>query len=642
MADVSDRIDSMVSERLRPMPLEDIDIRGEVAERAEAVTEARYLSERADSEVLQEAVDAFRNRVDDRMDNERGFWQGEFWGKWMLGAVQAARYTGSEALRSRIARGAGELIATQDADGYIGTYHDSTCGWSDDPERQRLFEWNVWCRKYTLWGLLEAHALLGDEAILEAARRFMDHLASQVGPGGWDIIRTGQFAGLPSTSILTPVLFLYRRSGEQRYLDYARYIVEQWSANPQGPPDLLRKGLTGEEVIHWFEYPARWAKGYELLSCVEGMVEMYRTTGEDEYLTAAKNIFDSVARTDRNVYGGVSRDDRIAGGRYLVNTPSEICDSVYWVRLAARLLAITGEARYADEIELTLTNVLLAGPGLNPFWGLRRQLQAGAHWIAPQHCRLKTHHCCVANLPRGLYEAMSLAVLAADAGPAVALYLPGSYRLSEGPVAGGALEIDTEYPHGDTIRVKVDPPAEARFVLRLRQPAWSGHATVTVDGQQVDAERQGGWLAIERTWRPGEVVELSLDMAPRVVDLPHPPEMPTRAMDLPYPPGMPGQPFRAVFRGPVALARDIRLGDAGNIHESVGLIADEDQRIELTPAPAPENIRIAYTTRLRHPRMTQGDRITLCDFASAGNTWNRETSDFRLWLEDPCFDPNLG
>ena len=106
-------------------------------------------------------------------------------------------------------------MATQLPNGYIGNYA---------PEYQ-LQQWDVWGRKYTSLGLIAWYDLSGDKKALEAACKVVDHLMTQVGPGKVDIVSTGNYVGMPSSSILEPVMYLYNRTKEARYLDFAKYIV---------------------------------------------------------------------------------------------------------------------------------------------------------------------------------------------------------------------------------------------------------------------------------------------------------------------------------------------------------------------------------------------------------------------------------
>ena len=111
-------------------------------------------------------------------------------------------------------------MATQLPNGYIGNY----------AEDHQLKQWDVWGRKYTTLGLLAWYDLSGDKKALKAASRVIDHLMTQVGPGLRNITSTGNYHGMASSSILEPVIYLYQRTGEARYLDFAKYIAEEMNA----------------------------------------------------------------------------------------------------------------------------------------------------------------------------------------------------------------------------------------------------------------------------------------------------------------------------------------------------------------------------------------------------------------------------
>jgi hypothetical protein len=78
------------------------------------------------------------------------------------------------------------------------------------------------------------------------------------------------------------------------------------------------------------------------------------------------------------------------------------------------------------------------------------------------------------------------------------------------------------------------------------------------------------------------------------------------------------------FKGPVALARDVRLGD-GDVLAPLPEGFDEQGAYELRPIPAPDGIWKAYELDLG-----PGAGLKLCDFASAGNTWDAH-SKFSAW-----------
>lgn len=613
---------------------------GFIGERLDRTAAARFTAEGAWDQYYPQTEEAFRRREDDVSHAPRGVWRGEFWGKYILGAIAACQYYDCNDLKKRIQSAAAGLIQTQDENGYIGTYADS--------KKYHPNTWNIWCRKYTLWGLLEAWHLLGDDGILQAAARFMDHLMTELGPDGDDIIQTGQFKGLPSTSILKPVVDLYRAVGEARYLDFAGYIVEQWSAHPDGPPDILNKALEGKPVHEWFDAPQSWAKSYEFISCAEGLVELYRVTGTSNYLKAAENLHQVLREWERNPAGGISFNDKFVGSRFLINSVAEICDMVYWNRFSLQLFELTGKTVYMDEIERPLYNALMGAMNITGEWGLRRFRLTHVHIPAHRHF-LKGHQCCVDNLPRGLFQAAQSAVLRDPDGVRVALYEPGtgSFRMASGNTL--TMSLSGDFLNDEPVLIVLEPEAPERFILRLRMPYWSNHTEIQVNGETVSPETRDNWCSIQRTWRSGDTVCLTFCLSVRFeyVD----PSVFSDTDDLvkwnkkewarlalmgedntsspdtnvtPLSPedALPQKRSAMAFQGPLALARDIRLGDS----DPFSRVPSIDQRPTLTPADPPENIRRAFTLTF-----ADGTRIPVCDFGSAGNTWD-DSSRFSAWL----------
>ncbi len=161
---------------------------------------------------IEHLVEPFRHR------NERNLWQTEFWGKWITSAQWAFRYNGDPEIKAILETATQKLIETQTSDGYIGNYHNDA----------HLQNWDIWGRKYCLLGLLGHYDITGDTAALDSACKLADHLMTEVGPGKADIVMTGNHRGMASSSVLEPMVLLYKRTGDKRYLDFAEYIVSQW------------------------------------------------------------------------------------------------------------------------------------------------------------------------------------------------------------------------------------------------------------------------------------------------------------------------------------------------------------------------------------------------------------------------------
>ena len=607
---VTNVVPDRVRDVLSPLPSGSFVLGSGIGKDMNRVFWARVRSPFARTVVLAEAEEAFRRRVDDQIRPGQGLWQGEFWGKWILGAIGVPRHTGDPELRATVTQSVVRILQTRRPDGYIGTYSTSSFVRAVRPQDNN---WNVWCRKYTVWALVEAAKWMPSIEALKGACGLMDHLMTEVGPSAIPIRDTGKFYGLASTSILAPVVELYRCTGDSRYLDYARYIVDPWGAVPGEPPDLLRKGLAGEPVDEWFPAPEDWTKAYEFISCVEGLVELYRLLGTSEYLQAAVNIHRVLRDYERTLFGGIGKNDKLLKAAYRLETECEVCDAIYWNRLSHQLLRLTGDPVYADEFERTLYNVLVAAMSADGQWGVRRLLWSGAHWPAPPHCSLRHHHGCVDNVPRGWVQVLETAILRdRDDGLAVSLYLPGTAvvgRSASGPMR---LVIETQYPYDARVSMRFELPEPARIPLAFRIPAWSRDTRVRINEEEVAPSVSNGFARITRRWSNGDQIELQLDLTTRLE--PFPGELP---------PGT--NQFVAVVRGPLVLARDIRLGDP-QIHRPVGWDG-KSFVVQCRRSPAPPGIRFACEVA-----PPGGEVVRMCDYASAGSTWDAATSDFRVWL----------
>ncbi|MBT3379012.1 MAG: hypothetical protein HN742_01145 [Lentisphaerae bacterium] len=635
----------LVSDVLSPSPLGSWRFSGFLGQRIDAVLTARLLEAGNRERIHAETVDAFRKRVDDRMNPNSGLWQGEFWGKYILSAIAACAYTGDRDLEAFVADSTRQLIATQREDGYIGTYDESgfVC------LRPGGTNWNVWCRKYTLWGLIEAWELTGNDDALKAACGMLDHLMTEVGPDApTDICRTGTFNGLASTSILTPVIKLYGHTARQRYLDYALYIVDQWGKHPDGPPDIFRKGLTNIPVHTWFPNSGGWAKSYEFVSCLEGLLELYRVTGEEDYLRCVKNVHAMLAQWERAPIGSISFNDKFVGANRLINLLSEVCDAVYWNRLSLQLLRLTGDPAYADEIERTLLNTLVPGANPDGTWALRRLRSSHEHVPAPQHCKLEHHQCCVNNLPRGLIQAAEAALMQRNGGVAVLLYSPGKGKVELPTGQTIQVQIDGDSARSGHVTVTLNPDCQTAFPLALRIPQWSAVTSLSTGGKcRKLAVPPDGWHVIERVWGPGDTVELQFDMRARMSTfdpsliagdekligwangqwanlknmLPNaPPHSVTLADAIPQGPAV------LVERGPLVLASDARVPGTPTVPHPLPEMPDQPPTLEAIPPPSGiAQAYIAHFEGIDSP-------IPLCDFPSAGNTWDQRTSRFSMWL----------
>src|SRR5215470_17635216 len=214
---------AQIADRFSPVDPGAVQIHGFLGERCKKNERAWLLTKNEE-----DLIAGFQNRPGKQA------WVGEHAGKWLHAATLAWAYTKSEALRAKLDRVASSLIAAQQADGYLGTYADGS-HWSMGREQK----WDVWVHKYDLIGLITYYNYTGNQPALEAARSIGALLAQTFGHSAegeikLDLNERSTHIGMASGSVLEPVVLLYRATGEEKYLDFARSIAEGWERE-KGP-----------------------------------------------------------------------------------------------------------------------------------------------------------------------------------------------------------------------------------------------------------------------------------------------------------------------------------------------------------------------------------------------------------------------
>ena len=611
-------------------------------------------------------VDLFRERT-------KTGWHTEFWGKYMHAAVPFWRYTGSKELGERIAASVRAVIALQEPDGYIGNYA---------PEDRYTRGWDVWGTKYTLMGLLhyydgasslrdQGSGVRGqgsgirdqgsglnpsaDEA-LEAAKRLCDCLIAARGPKGRlgpDLRLTGMYGGMPSLSVLEPVVWLYRRTKEERYLAFADHIVRQMTEFPDGPQLVKLADVPvadrrfGEiNPYHAWNPEHALTKAYEMMSCYQGLVDYVearrtkdegrRTKGKvrgkkeevgrkklEKILDAAIATARNIAETEINVAGGASAGEHWFHGadqqwRH-ISWLQETCVVTTWMRLCEKLRSVTGDPFWSEQLEKTFYNVYLASLNsecdtfacYTPLMGSR----------APGHHHLRLHtNCCNANGPRGWLCVLHRAFTAEGDAATFDFYMSG---LAEATIPAlcetARFRLYTLYPREGSVTLTCVSDKPLDFTLRLRIPSFAEGATVEINDEKADVTTPaGGYCELRRTWCNGDRIVLTLPMPVRMHVL---------------------HDHVAFTRGPVCLARDSRFGD-GALDEEVRdwAVTEEDLAGFRVTRAADSAMFMAVTGFLPmgshyedkdqecHPRAVQ-----FTDYASAGNEWS-PANRYRVWL----------
>lgn len=593
-------VQNSVNDKLQLFPASSVKIMGYLGEKINLCIEKRIKAE--DPDYL---VEPFRHKEETRL------WQTEFWGKWIQSAIAAYDYNHDPDLLKIINKAVSGLLSTQMPDGYIGNYSDAAS----------LQQWDIWGRKYTLLGLLAYYDISGGKNVLAAFGRLADHLLTQVGPGKADIVKTGNFRGMPSSSILEPMVSLYRHTGDIRYLDFAKYIVQQWET-PDGPR-LISLALAGIPVSGRFPQPASWwsyengQKAYEMMSCYDGLLDLYKITGEPTYLKAVEMAVRDIIDDEINIAGsGSAYECWYKGAKYQYEPAyhtMETCVTMTWMKLCFNLLRVTGNPVYADEIEKSTYNALLASMKYDGSMIAKYSPMGGIRHEGEEQCGMNIN-CCNANGPRAFMMLPRFAVMSGPDGIYINIYCDGETTIPCNSKNKVTITQTTDYPVSDKIGITVNPEKPGTFTIALRIPSWSKNTSLAINSKAVTDATPGSYEKITRTWNKGDRIELKLDLRARLV-------------------AMAGH--QAIIRGPIVLARDARFKD-GFIYESA-VVRDQDGYVDLKPSDAkPPEVWMSFTAPLVLGTDLEGEfknpkQVSFCDFASAGNTWS-EDSRYLVWI----------
>jgi DUF1680 family protein len=447
---------------------------------------------------------------------------------------------------------------------------------------------------------------------------------------------------LNSCSILEPTVRLYRITGEKRYLDFAKYIVDCGGCSSE---DIFKKALTDVPLN---EYNV--VKAYEMMSCFEGLVEYYYATGEKWCRESALAFGEKVLTQETTVIGGCAcwgeYFDRASLRQTRKNPPEETmqetCVTVTWMKLCQKLFLLGGDSRYLDAIETSFHNAYLGAfntegqycnriyndpvkstlpfDSYSPLTPDVRGRGVGGPQILEDG---KYYGCCacIGSVGAGLYASSML--VKTENGVIVAFYEGGEYQAQAPSGKTVKIKVDTDYPYGDgRITLTVDTDDEAPFDLGFRVPAWSENTALAVDGERVDAV--SGINFVNRVWK-NVTVSLTLDMTVRICAAPVFDKVMVHTMtdwDLltlvaHYDEQREeDRRYVSLTRGPIVLSSTEELTE--DVTAPVDPVTDT-----LKPASVPF-ARAAFTVSDKNGRTT-----TLVDYGSAGKNWKKRIT---AWL----------
>ena len=482
--------------------------------------------------------------------------------KALEGALYSLQHFDDPKLLQRVDEILDRILAAQQDDGYLVSYFivkEQDQKWQNMRLRHQLYNAGHFFEM-----AVEHHRLTGDRKVLDAAKRFADHIDDTFGPG-----KRYEVGGHEEVELA--LVKLYRATGERRYLELSRFFLDE-RGHAHGterkpfdytkivPPKPPKGPLTGKQRRAARLARLKMRKGrmqdhkplteqHEAVGhavragyIYSAMADIARLTDAPAYEKALDHLWRDVVSRKMYVSGGIGTaqyHDEGFGDPYLLPNQSGYCEScaaIAHVLWQHRMNLLKGEAKYADVMELALYNAAISGIAIsgdaffyqNPL--AHKGKRKRSSWIGLA--------CCPTNLTRITPQVGGFAYARDKGRVYVNLYAAGEASIKMDYGTTVKLRQTTNYPWDGRVRLTVDPQRATEFTLCLRIPGWAQGkpvpsdlyrfaeakvppVTLKVNGRSVDATPQDdGYVHLKRRWsisdgplhQGGDTVELNLPM----------------------------------------------------------------------------------------------------------------------------------
>lgn len=447
--------------------------------------------------------------------NQRNGWlggDGDQWERgpyWIDGLLPLAYILDDQELIAKAKPWVEWALNSQQSDGYFGPSKDY--GLEPGIQRDNSRDW--WPKMVMLKILRQYYSATSDKRVINLMTNYFKY----------------QLKELPKKPLDHWTFWARYRAGDN-------LMVVYWLYNITGDKFLLELG----DLLHkqTFDYTSGFLQS-DLLStegsihCVnlaQGIKEpiiYYQHHPDKKYLNATVKGFGDIRKYNGLAHGLYGGDEALHG-----NNPtqgSELCSAVEMMFSLESILAITGDTRYADQLEKIAFNALPAQ--VSDDFLSRQYFQQANQVMATRHTRnfdvnhggtdvcyglLTGYPCCTSNMHQGWPKfTQNLWYATTDKGVAALVYAPSSVKAYVANGTEVSFNEETNYPFEETIRFTLNTDSKTKsvtFPFHLRIPEWCKKGSVKINGNVVKTSPGNQIVTINRTWKSGDVIELELPM----------------------------------------------------------------------------------------------------------------------------------
>ena len=453
--------------------------------------------------------------------------------KWL----EAVAYSLREKMDPQLEQKALEVIdlieEAQEPDGYLDTFfsilgikyrYQSLAGSHE-----------LYCMGHFIEAAVAYYGATGNEKVLNIAKRCADNIDDNFGP------EDGKIHGYDGhEEIEIGLLRLYHETGEERYLNLAKYFLTERGKHP----DFFReqaKVYKGPNALDWVANAAntyfqnhapiaeqKTAEGHavRVVYMCTALADLAATTGDKEIFDICKTLWDNITNQRMFITGGIG--STVHGEAFTMDydLPNdtmycETCAAIGLIFFARQMLRMDPNGNYADIMERALYNCAIAGMALdgkhffyvNPLEvnPLKSKKDPSKSHVKPVRPSWLGCACCPPNLARMITSVDDYVYTVTGNTILINQYMESDALLD---VSDGAVLVKqtTRFPWDDQAGLFISNNSGTKIKVGVRVPGWSENFRISIGGKLIELNDEKGYHYLEVEAGESAVVGVVFDM----------------------------------------------------------------------------------------------------------------------------------
>lgn len=403
-----------------------------------------------------------------------------------------------------------KIAMAQQEDGYLDNYF--VLGKIDERWTDMMAH-ELYCAGHMIEGAIAYKNATGKRKFLDVAIKFADHIVGVFGDGNKNWIVGHQ-------EIELALVKLYRETNEKKYLNLAKWFIEQRGHNCEWTDKVWSREKYGGKKYNQDDKPIRELSeitGHAVRAMYYfcGVADIASIENETSYMDALYRLWDNTVNRNMYITGGIgsSRDNEGFTGDYDLPNDTAYCETcaavgmVYWNH---RMNLMTKDSKYIDILEKELYNGTISGVSLDGTkFFYENPLESNG-----EHHRKEWYDvsCCPTQIARFIPSIGDYIYAKDENGIYINLYVSNNLITD---ICGKEIKISqsTNYPWDGKVNIKINSDLDEEFDMIMRYPGWCKSIDIKINGDAVERfEVENGYIKLNKKWNKGDEIELNMLM----------------------------------------------------------------------------------------------------------------------------------